>query len=151
MLGFIQKFLDPSSNNNSMIGFEDVKIAIRQGSQSYLLINTLSIMEQQCLISGTLAYDREEIVINKIIEETTNLPNIIIYGKHSVDESPQIKQRQLKSLGFKRVYIYSGGLFEWLLLQDIYGTAEFPTTGTCKDLLAFRPAPSLMTRPAITY
>jgi hypothetical protein len=31
------------------------------------------------------------------------------------------------SLGFKNVYIYLGGMFEWLLLQDVYGQKEFPT------------------------
>ena len=37
------------------------------------------------------------------------------------------KQKQLVSLGFKNVYIYLGGMFEWLLLQDVYGQKEFPS------------------------
>ena len=35
------------------------------------------------------------------------------------------KYRQLVDLGFSNVYIYTGGLFEWLLLQDIYGSTNF--------------------------
>ena len=53
---------------------------------------------------------------------------IIIYGKNCNDEKIYIKYQQLISLGFYNVFIYVGGLFEWLLLQDIYGSDEFPTT-----------------------
>jgi enhancing lycopene biosynthesis protein 2 len=35
--------------------------------------------------------------------------------------------------------VYTGGLFEWLLLQDIYGTQEFLTTKKELDLLKFKP------------
>ena len=43
------------------------------------------------------------------------------------------------SLGFINVYMYSGGLFEWLLLQDIYGDEEFPTTKKDIDILKYKP------------
>jgi len=36
------------------------------------------------------------------------------------------------------VYIYSGGLFEWLLLQDIYGSDLFPTTNDKVDFLKYK-------------
>ena len=36
------------------------------------------------------------------------------------------------------VYIYPGGLFEWLLLQDIYGSEDFPTTIVERDHLKFK-------------
>ena len=48
------------------------------------------------------------------------------------------KYNQLMQLGFKNVYIYPGGLFEWLLLQDIYGNELFPTTNEEKDLLKYK-------------
>jgi len=128
----------------TIIGFEDVKHAIRQGSQQHLLINTLSLGEQECLISETLSYDKEEMVINKILEQSSIVEfRVIVYGKNSVDESAKTKANQLNRLGFKHVFIYSGGLFEWLLLQDIYGTTEFPTTAVCKDLLKYRAPPSV--------
>ena len=53
---------------------------------------------------------------------------IIIYGKNSDDQTIYNKYEQLNKLGFYNIYLYSGGLFEWLLLQDIYGKDEFPTT-----------------------
>jgi hypothetical protein len=54
--------------------------------------------------------------------------DIIIYGRNCHEYEKLVKkQKQLASLGFKNVYIYLGGMFEWLLLQDVYGTKEFPT------------------------
>ena len=37
------------------------------------------------------------------------------------------------------MYIYTGGLFEWLMLQDIYGDKEFLTTKKELDILKFKP------------
>jgi len=34
--------------------------------------------------------------------------------------------------------VYPGGLFEWLLLQDIYGEDNFPTTKKEMDILRFK-------------
>ena len=55
-----------------------------------------------------------------------------------MDNSTIKKHEQLLSLGLKNVYIYAGGLFEWLLLQDIYGYDEFPTTSKTIELLKYR-------------
>ena len=43
------------------------------------------------------------------------------------------------SLGLTEVYVYPGGLFEWLLLQDIYGDDSFPTTKKELDILKYKP------------
>ena len=51
------------------------------------------------------------------------------------------------ALGFSQLYIYYGGLFEWLLLQDIYGN-DFSTTTQNLDILKYRPKP-LFQLPAI--
>ena len=48
------------------------------------------------------------------------------------------KYKQLLSLGFTNVSIYIGGMFEWLLLQEIYGEAPFPTTCHELDLLKYK-------------
>jgi len=66
--------------------------------------------------------------------------NIIIYGKNANDNKSLEKYKQLISLGFVNVYIYCGGLFEWLLLQDIYGEDEFPTTKKELDIIKYKPS-----------
>lgn len=121
------------------IGFEDIKIAIVRPTQ-YILINTLNINEQDCLIKNTIDIFLEEKKINEIMDNYLfKQYKIIIYGKNSTDESVEKKYNQLTGLGFQEVYIYYGGLFEWMLLQDIYGEDEFPTTSKILDILKYKP------------
>ena len=132
------------------IGFEDVKYAIEHPSQ-YLLINTLSASEQRCLIKNTLPCMVEETTINeKIAQFQMRKCCIIVYGRNSADALADKKYKQLSSLGFTNVYIYSGGLFEWLLLQDVYGANEFPTTEKEMDILRYR-EPKQFDVPRIGY
>jgi len=63
---------------------------------------------------------------------------IIVYGKNANDDAVHKKYQQLMGLGFKNVRVYPGGMFEWLLLQDIYGTTSFPTTSRELDILKFK-------------
>ena len=122
------------------IGFEDVQFAIK-ATQDYVIINTLPITEQDCLIKSTASYHVEEQLINSLLQQYTALTEfvIIVYGRNGTDDTALSKCKQLTNLGFKRVYIYAGGLFEWLLLQDIYGADEFPTTKKVVDILSFKP------------
>lgn len=123
--------------NIKKIGFEDVKRAIER--KDYI-INTLNDDEQGCLIKNTIPIHMEEKTINSLLDEyKMKRVNIIIYGKNCADESSEKKYKQLMSLGFNKVYLYCGGLFEWLLLQDIYGEQEFPTSSKVLDILQFRP------------
>ena len=136
------------------IGFEDLKYAILNKDRSqYIIINTMSTVEQDCLIYGTVPSVSEEHIINSFIDNGKIDIVFIIYGKNSADESVHIKRDQLVKLGFESVYIYGGGLFEWFLLQDIYGFTEFPTTAICRDFLKYR-APSIIKKihiPSIEY
>jgi hypothetical protein len=66
------------------------------------------------------------------------IQRIVIYGKNAGDIRVDHKYNQLWKLGFTDIYIYLGGLFEWLLLQDIYGMEEFPTTCRELDILKYR-------------
>jgi hypothetical protein len=94
------------------------------------------------LISGTLTASEEESFMNDYLSTyTENQKTIVLYGLNSCDDSPRKKRAQLLSFGISDVYVYTGGMFEWVLLQDIYGVAEFPTTGGVVDLLAYRPCP----------
>lgn len=119
------------------INFEDVQTVTRN-SEIYLLINTLPIYEQNCLILNSIQAVQEESIINKHLKTNNNIP-IIIYGKNANDDSIYKKYQQLLQLGFSNVYLYMGGLFEWLLLQDIYGNIDFPTTSKQLDILKYKP------------
>ena len=123
------------------INFEDMQTATKT-PEVYLIINTLASTEQQCLIKSTVGLDQEEAIINKYIKENKGI-KIIIYGKNSHDELVHKKYQQLASLGFQNVYAYTGGIFEWLLLQDIYGHEIFPTSKKELDLLRYKPPPLL--------
>jgi hypothetical protein len=81
--------------------------------------------------------ENEEAVINSIVKKIRN-KNIIIYGRNSNDEKMYKKYEQLVALGFTNVYVYVGGMFEWLLLQDIYGSELFPTTSEELDILKYK-------------
>ena len=121
------------------VNFETVQFAITTQSDDFYIISTLSIHEQECLIRGTLTAEKEESVLNGMLHNL-NIPDkkIIVYGKNSQDETPYRKASQLKELGLKCVYIYTGGMFEWLLLQDVYGDKEFPTTKLLLDILKYK-------------
>jgi len=120
------------------INFEDIQYAI-QKSNDYIIINTLPISEQDCLIKNTLPYEQEEKNINDLLNNyDLNNKKIIIYGKNANDETADKKYSQLRTLGFSEIYLYTGGLFEWLLLQDIYGSVEFPTSKKILDILKYK-------------
>ena len=127
-----------SQSSSIKINYEDVQFIIKN-PQGHLLINTLSTSEQNCLIVNTININNEENVINSLIKRGAKDIKIIIYGKNSNDEKLYNKYSQLSSLGFYNVYIYTGGLFEWLMLQDIYGEKEFPTTKKELDILKYKP------------
>ena len=122
-------------NNINLINFEFIINNYKK--ENYLLINTLSSINQNCLITNTLDIYQEEEEINKLIKNNNEI-NIIIYGKNCHDKSVLIKYKQLYKLGFKNIYIYCGGIFEWLLLQDIYGNEKFLTTSSEIDILKYR-------------
>ena len=118
------------------VNYEDVQHGIK--SSSYIIINTLPLQEQSCLIAKTIPANKEEIILNEKIKNTNLTEKIIIYGKNCNDYSIFEKFNQCSSLGLD-TYVYKGGLFEWLLLQDIYGEENFPTIGKENDLLKFKP------------
>ena len=130
------------------IGFEDMKYVIKNKKKNYVMINTLSITEQECLIPGTISVNDEEAFINRHLNKNIS---IIIYGKNSNDDSIFKKYEQLLKLGFNSVFVYTGGIFEWLLLQDIYGKDEFPTTSEELDILKYRAISVLQDRLLLEY
>lgn len=127
-----------SQSSTIKINYEDVQF-ILNNPEGHLIINTLSTSEQNCLIVNTININNEESIINTCIKRGVKDIKIVIYGKNSNDDKLFNKYNQLTSLGFYNVYIYTGGLFEWLMLQDIYGEKEFPTTKKEMDILKYKP------------
>lgn len=130
-----------NTNSCSKINYEDMQDCVQSGNSNNkpcLIINTISPERQSCLILNTVSIDSEEKMVNDWLKQNAGV-NIVIYGENANDDKIYEKYNQLKNLGFSNVFIYPGGLFEWLLLQDIYGEEEFPTTSKELDILKFKP------------
>lgn len=128
------------------VSYEDIQMIVYRNQNlaySVLLINTLPEKMQHCLIKTTVDIRIEEQVINEHISNNRNIM-IIIYGKNSNDISILNKYEQLVKLGFINVHIYTGGLFEWLLLYELYGKELFKITKYERDHLKYRPKSVLL-------
>lgn len=126
-----------NSQSIKKINYQDIQYAIKNHN-SHLLINTLNDNEQECLLPNTVNIHKEVELVNHFIKTGNKEIKILIYGRNSNDEKIYSKYNQLVSLGFYNVYIYTGGLFEWLMLQDIFGEKEFPTTKKEMDILKYK-------------
>lgn len=131
------------------VGFEDIQYIQKNGNNG-IIINTLKPNEQECVISSTISPDKEENVINNLLKRDL-MTTIIIYGRNNLDESIYQKYKDLETFGFKNVYIYPGGIFEWMCLQDIYGFEEFKTTAKEHDILKYKPISKLNTLMIANY
>ena len=125
-----------SSSPIKKANFED----ICDMNRSYILISTLPYHEQDILITRTIQADQEIKIVEEAIKQRKN---IIVYGKNSNDESIYKKCEQIASLGHTNIFVYPGGMFEWLLLQDIFGAESFPTTKKTLNLLSYKPCSHL--------
>lgn len=135
-----------SNNGIQYINFEGVQTILSSSFSTTLLINTLpSHLHYECAIAKTASPQDEETIMNAVIEKRSNISQIVLYGKNSCDKTVAIKLEQFRTLGIigggVRVMVYTGGLFEWLLLQEIYGEEQFPIQGNAKkpiDLLKYK-------------
>jgi len=135
----VEMFSNFFKKKYNKLSFEDIQF-VMQNKEQFILINTLMVSDQDCLIKNTISYIEEEQLINKMITNyDLNSTKIIVYGKNNIDESSFQKYDQLVNLGFLNIYIYVGGMFEWLMLQDIYGVDAFPTTKKQLDILKYKP------------
>ena len=127
----------PNWTSINRLDFAEMQKAIKTDT---IIINTIDSHRQQCLIKNTIHADRETEIINIIMEQNSGKCvslRIIIYGENSCDISIIKKYYQLWELGFRNIHVYIGGLFEWLLLQDIFGETEFPTTSKINNPLIY--------------
>ena len=125
-----------NASSINKINYED--LIFLSNNNECILINTLPSTMQECLIINTVNINEEITLINSYLKSDQK-KTIIIYGKNCNDESIYKKYKQLNDLGFININIYTGGMFEWLLLQDIYGNDEFKTTTRELDILKYRP------------
>ena len=132
-----------TSSSTHRLNFEDIQEAIKN-KERYLIINTLSSNNQACLLPNTIDFKQEEAIINQLLTSGIE-KRIIIYGKNVNDMSVYDKYEQLIKLGFRNVYVYPGGLFEWLCLQDIYSSELFPTSKKELDILKYKPSSTFST------
>jgi hypothetical protein len=135
-----------NSTSIKKINFEDMQYCVNT-PEKFIIINTLNENSQECLIHSTILASNEVEIINEQIENPTKC--IVIYGKNCTDEKVEEKYKQIVSLGLYNLCIYTGGLFEWLCLQDIYGDDEFKTTSN-KELLDYKPEKKLISRLLLT-
>jgi hypothetical protein len=117
------------------INYERIQVELNNSRS--ILINTLPNHDQDCLIAKTVPVLQEEDILNHYLKNNTTV-KVIIYGMNACDETLLKKYNQLCKLGFSSICVYPGGLFEWLLLQEIYGEELFPTTTMCRDHLRYK-------------
>ena len=132
------------------VSYEDLQMVVYRNEHvqhSTLIINTLPPSLQHCLIKTTVDIRFEERVVNTFIQKRPDIM-IIVYGKNSNDITILHKYEQLVKLGFTNVHIYTGGIFEWMLLHEIYGKDLFKITRYEIDILRYRPKSVLLARMA---
>lgn len=91
-----------------------------------MLFNGLKKQYHSCVIPGTIPYPDMRKSIKTITLE--HIP-IVYCANYSCNASHKFAEKKLNHLD--TVYIYSGGILEWLLLQKKYGKKKYPTNGDC--------------------
>lgn len=126
-----------SVSKQNIVNFEDVQKFVSE--THHVILNVMDDADQDTLISKTLSAVAEVDALNTLMDDGEFDRKILVYGRNGGDvEKVLKKQKQLVALGFTEVYIYLGGLFEWVLLQDIYGTELFKTTRRVADILRYK-------------
>jgi hypothetical protein len=104
---------------------------LQEMTPNMVLIHTFKPEEQHCLIRGSLTAAKEMAMVQELMSDsTTRDVMMVVYGRNYMDPKPYQQADHLRQLGFRRVYVYAGGLFEWLMLHDLYGAEAFPLVKT---------------------
>ncbi len=110
---------------NYILNFDDMKIAVERG---YIICHIMDEIDGTILIKNTLSVKDEIKKINDLIKQSKFDETIVLYGRNYTDLELIVQRFQhLISFGFTRVFIYVGGLYEWILMQNLYGDKLFPT------------------------
>ena len=84
-----------NSNSINKVSFQDIQKIIN--NKKFIIINTLDINNQSCLIKNTVTPDKETELINAYLSKTQDI-NIVIYGENSNDDKDALPHFDLKSL-----------------------------------------------------
>ena len=85
-----------NSQSLNKINFEDIQYILNKGDSEYILINTLSEVDQSCLIPKTVAAVNETELLNKLLKNGNKDTKIIVYGRNCNDNKLYTKYNQLK-------------------------------------------------------
>lgn len=123
----------------------DIKYIQQERMKDFYIITTLKhSLNPTPLINGTIEPTEEEPVINSLIKNKEFDKGIIIYGANSNDVKVIEKYKQIMKLGFTNVFVYIGGLFEWLLLSEAYPNIFYikPSNGNPYNVWDYVPEPN---------
>lgn len=113
---------------NYILNFDDMKLAVDRG---YIICHIMDETDETILIKNTLSVKDEIKKINDLIKQSKFDETIVLYGRNYTDLEKIVQRFQhLISFGFTRVFIYVGGLYEWVLMQNLYGDKLFPTNNS---------------------
>lgn len=119
------------SVNKTTLSFEDMEDIIQQLDvnpslkSNLIIIHTLKEYDEHIHIKHTTHSSDEINLMNTHLNTNKNI-NICIYGKNHSDYTVMKKYEQLQEFGFTNISIYTGGLFEWLTLNQLYGGDTYP-------------------------
>ena len=116
----------------NVVNHQGVLDALKEGN---ILITVISNHTDATLIKGTLGEAEELRHVNEIIRKKNLDERIFVYGENCSDSRVYSKARQLKKLGLKEVFVYTGGIFEWMLLGEVFGQDQFPVHGRVTNVV----------------
>jgi len=103
---------------------------ITDNSAKVILLASPLVDAKMWRIDGTLTPETEEREINRIIQNYSSCgktpeEKFVYYGLNSVDKSPDEQAANLATHGIE-ASVYRGGMFEWLLLREVFGADNYP-------------------------
>jgi len=113
--------------------YNDIRLGwIPDAKHGYsLILSTMITQRGSPFILGTLSKQLEEVTLSAMLRtKRFNIP-ILVYGHNSFDKTVETMCNILLNRGFTHVFVYIGGMFEWLLLNKLYGNNACPIKCTC--------------------
>ncbi len=111
---------------NKILSIDAYKLKeLMDNNPDLLVINVLSEMEHQhCHIKGSI-----NIPVESMLEKMASLDKdkeIVVYGAMPYCQQCQTASLLLYDLGFAHLYLYTGGIQDWI-------EKKFETAGACKN------------------